>query len=61
MVVMKSKIFEALGVRVDPTTHRQWFLSPLCPLMTHSGHERLKIGAVQTDPQPHFGGGKRLV
>src|SRR5262249_3522001 len=40
MVVMKSKIFDALGVRVDPTTHRQWFLSPLRPLMTQSGHKR---------------------
>jgi hypothetical protein len=29
--------------------------------MTPSGHERLKIVAVQTDPEPHFAGGKSLM
>jgi hypothetical protein len=32
-----------------------------CPLMTQSGHELLKIAAVQTDPEPYFAGGKRLM
>jgi len=32
-----------------------------CPLMTQSGHERLRIGAVQTDPEPHSAGSKSLL
>jgi len=32
-----------------------------CLLLTQSGHERLKIAAVQTDPETHFIGGKTLL
>jgi len=32
-----------------------------CPLLTQSGHEQLKIAAVQTDPEPHFAGRKSLL
>jgi hypothetical protein len=32
-----------------------------CPLMTQSGHERLRIAAAQTDPEPHFAGRKSLL
>jgi hypothetical protein len=32
-----------------------------CLLLTQSGHQRLRIGALPTDPEPHFAGRKRLV
>ena len=32
-----------------------------CPLLTQSGHGRLKIVAVQLDPEPHFSGRKSLM
>ena len=32
-----------------------------CLLMTQSGHERLRIAAVQPDPEPHFVGRKLLM
>jgi hypothetical protein len=32
-----------------------------CPLVTQSGHEQLRIAAVQTDPEAHFAGRKSLV
>jgi hypothetical protein len=32
-----------------------------CPLMTQSGHERLRIAAMQTDPETHSAGRKSLL
>jgi hypothetical protein len=33
----------------------------LCPLLAQSGHEPLRIAAVQTDPEPHFADHKSLL
>jgi hypothetical protein len=37
------------------------FLHCKCPLVTQSGHGRLRIGAVQLDPKPYFSGRKSLL
>jgi len=34
---------------------------PKCPLLTQSGHRRLRIIAVRTDPEPHFVDRKSLL
>src|SRR6516162_8581356 len=34
---------------------------PSCPLLTQSGHQRLKIAAPQLDPEPHFAVHKSLL
>jgi hypothetical protein len=34
---------------------------PRCLLLTQSGHWRLRIGALQTDPETHFGDRKFLL
>ena len=31
------------------------------PFLTHSGRQRLRIAARQTDPEPHFAGRKSLL
>jgi hypothetical protein len=32
-----------------------------CPLLTHNGHERLRIAAMQTEPEAHFARRKSLM
>ena len=44
----------AFGGKADADMRR-------CPLLTQSGHQRLKIAAVQLDPEPHSVGHKSLL